>query len=544
MNTIHTFLLDKVYHIPNYQREYSWDIDQLDDFWQDLTNTIEENRKTHFFGQIVIHENEEDKKFYLIDGQQRTTTSVIFLAAIRDFMANYTNNEEADIVREDIRVKYIGRFTSTKNELRLELGESNVEFFKDNIQRKFQPVKPQTHSQELILNAYYFFQQKLNKLISDLDDDSSVSKVKQYYETFINNFNVMKIVTDEINEAFVIFETLNARGKDLETADLLKNYVLMQSGLNVHSVQKSWTHMMDGLAKKEDATKFIRYHWNSNHSFTRERALYKNITLSVDSKNCLDFVKKLDCSIELYNALVYPSDNTYYSDKKIKELLINLSTMGASTFYPLMFAMSEKKFNESDIKLVLKSIETLVLRNFIVGGLTANKFEHTFASIALNITKNNMNVSNVLKQIRDATNDDEKFQRDLVGLKIKKASVAKYVLREIEDLDANEKMTNKDNKVINLEHIMPQKKGKWDVTDDFHNKNLFRLANQTLLLDEYNKSISNDIFEKKREMYVNSAITITHDLWQYKKWTEEELNERERFLNDKIIKRWALITSN
>ena len=103
-------------------------------------------------------------------------------------------------------------------------------------------------------------------------------------------------------------------------------------------------------------------------------------------------------------------------------------------------------------------------------------------------------------------------------------------------------MTNKDNKTINLEHIMPQRKGKWNVTEEFHNKNLFRLANQTLLLDEYNKSISNDLFEKKREMYVNSAITITHDLWHYSKWTEDELNERERFLNDKIIKRWSLVT--
>src|SRR5690606_15909396 len=83
--TIETYLQKGIYYIPDYQREYSWVKDeQIDDFWSDLVNAIEEDRDTHFFGQVVIHDDKVENRKYIIDGQQRTTTSVIFLAVLRD----------------------------------------------------------------------------------------------------------------------------------------------------------------------------------------------------------------------------------------------------------------------------------------------------------------------------------------------------------------------------------------------------------------------------------------------------------------------------
>ncbi len=77
------FLRNSVYHIPNYQREYSWENDELDDFWRDLETTVDEPEEIdHFFGQVVVH-NDQDKTKYIIDGQQRTTTSLIFLRTVQ-----------------------------------------------------------------------------------------------------------------------------------------------------------------------------------------------------------------------------------------------------------------------------------------------------------------------------------------------------------------------------------------------------------------------------------------------------------------------------
>lgn len=76
---MHSFLNNK-YYIPNYQREYSWENDELEDFWNDLKFTKDEEDDIHFFGQIVVHDDSDKKKKFIIDGQQRATTSMIFFA--------------------------------------------------------------------------------------------------------------------------------------------------------------------------------------------------------------------------------------------------------------------------------------------------------------------------------------------------------------------------------------------------------------------------------------------------------------------------------
>ncbi|WP_175991563.1 DUF262 domain-containing protein [Bacillus sp. Marseille-Q1617] len=106
------FLISDKFFIPDYQREYSWEEDeQIKDFWLDLVDLVENERESHFFGQIVIHDDHEDKRKYIIDGQQRSSTSIIFLSVVRqlfDDIYNETNKDGARNKVEDIRLKIIG----------------------------------------------------------------------------------------------------------------------------------------------------------------------------------------------------------------------------------------------------------------------------------------------------------------------------------------------------------------------------------------------------------------------------------------------------
>ena len=540
MKTVHSYLQENTYYIPDYQREYSWTDDQLEDFWQDLENAIGAERH-HFFGQIVIHD--EQGKQFIIDGQQRTTTAVIFLAVLRDLFSKYeSNNEEAQNCKEDIRIKYIGRWTSKKDELRLHLGVADRDYFKEQIQKAHPSNEGKTPSQHRIYKAYVYFEKKMDTLLDGLnsDTDACVDLLLKYYDTLLQYFDLMAVTTDDINEAFIIFETLNARGKELETADLLKNYVFMQAGSNIESIKTKWLSMLDTLDKKDEATKYIRYYWNATHPFTREKSLYKEISQVITASKCEEFVGDLNTLAELYNALSAPEDNKFYSDNAINNLLINLSVMKATTFYPIVFAMQISSFTEIDVKTVIQAIEVLVFRNFVVAGQTANKYEIIFSRIANRITREKINVNEVIAELIEVTNDDETFTRDLVGLEIKTVTIAKYVLREIEDYGHGEKITSKDNKEINLEHIMPKNNTQWKVDPVEHSKYLYRLANQTLLLEEYNKSISNKVFDIKKEMYKKSNINMTNRLCQYDKWDAASINHREQELISAILKRWAL----
>lgn len=84
------------------------------------------------------------------------------------------------------------------------------------------------------------------------------------------------------NEAFIIFETLNARGKDLETSDLLKNHVLKSANNKIGIVKDQWAQMNENLGNI-DPTKFIRHYWNSQYRFIREKDLYKSIRKRIDT---------------------------------------------------------------------------------------------------------------------------------------------------------------------------------------------------------------------------------------------------------------------
>lgn len=111
--SVSSFLKDGRYYIPEYQRGYSWEENQLDDLWFDLIQLYEEEAYSHFFGQVVIHNDEMTNKKYIIDGQQRTSTAIIILDSFRSAFKNYFEKGKLDAKYEieDITTIYIGRMS-------------------------------------------------------------------------------------------------------------------------------------------------------------------------------------------------------------------------------------------------------------------------------------------------------------------------------------------------------------------------------------------------------------------------------------------------
>lgn len=543
-----SYIQENTYWIPDYQREYSWDTDiQVDDFWRDLNSLIEENRDQHFLGQVVIHTSTEENKKYIIDGQQRTSTSIIFLSVMNNLFQELFCKYEYKAARnrfEDIRLKYIGRFSEDENELKLFLGKIDRDFFADNIQSGIpnKLEKESTSSHARIKNAYFFFESKLRELL-----DKKATPAQKYdllflyYSTFIEKLKIMYIETDDINEAFIIFETLNARGKELETADLLKNHVFRISGDKINFVKYNWEELIDRL-DSIDPTKFIRHYWNSNSHFTREKDLYKKIRDTIITSNkSYDFVIDLLKSAEVYKALINPKEEVYFSNTSLNESLIRLKDMGASSFYPVILAMKNLEFNESDIALVSHAIEILILRNCVVAGKVANKYEIIFAKIALNISDKDYTTSDeIINRIKKEIISDEEFYNSFCTFKSKKKVIIRYILSKINDSLNSEVMTNNDYQKIHIEHIMPQTLGQWNISTENHEQYLWRIGNLTLLGSEYNKKNSNKLFSDKKEMYSKSKIDISNNLVTYNEWTIDSIEKRQSYLADIAVKLWNI----
>lgn len=131
-----SYIMENVYKIPDYQREYSWEETELEDLWMDLGQIINGETESHFFGQIVIHIDKKVDEKLIIDGQQRTSTTVILLAAMRDLFIKIHDCgwEDARFDAEDITTKFIGRYTQTRDERKLILGENDKDYFSNRIQ--------------------------------------------------------------------------------------------------------------------------------------------------------------------------------------------------------------------------------------------------------------------------------------------------------------------------------------------------------------------------------------------------------------------------
>ena len=176
IETMNTFL-NNSYYIPNYQREYSWENTELEDFWDDLQSTKDSNDGLeHFFGQIVVHSDEDTKKKYIIDGQQRTITSTVFMRTLQYFYTTIykaTDSERADCKKADIAAIHIGRYLSSSNDtLHLHLGELDNDYFRATVQlgAPENTVKVKKKSHERLRKAYVFFYEQLKKQLEPLSD--------------------------------------------------------------------------------------------------------------------------------------------------------------------------------------------------------------------------------------------------------------------------------------------------------------------------------------------------------------------------------------
>ncbi len=316
------------------------------------------------------------------------TTTIILLSVFRKFFESI-NLEDSKETANDITSKYIGRITETREEQTLYLGESDRIFLKDVIQVK-NPIIPKeklSNSQKRIIFASDFFIKKLNEKLNDImSETSKYNYLNKIYKVFIEQFNILAVKTDDINEAFIIFETLNARGKDLETADLLKNHLFRISDSKIDDIKEEWKIMLSKLGKI-DPTTYIRHYWNSQNIFLREKDLYKIMRKNITSpKKCFELVKDLSFLAEVYSNLVNPREESYFSNDINKKLII-LKDLSAKTFYPILLALTKQNFEDKEILKILSVLEVLVVRNFVVAQKVTNIYELKFSKIAFKISQ-------------------------------------------------------------------------------------------------------------------------------------------------------------
>lgn len=312
---------NKKFMVPKFQRDYSWALEQWDDLWQDVETMINE-KDDHYMGYLVL-QTDDDKNYLIIDGQQRfTTVTILILAAIKcikDFVERGIDVEDNQQRIDSLVHNYIGKKDSVTlvYDNVLVLNRNNDGYFRDYIVKLGDlRVRNLKNSEKLMKRCFEFFEQKLTGKYS------SGKEYARYIQTVVDNLYFTQIVVNDEMNAFRVFETLNTRGVQLSSSDLLKNYLFsLVDNTSTHLsridvLEEKWAKLTDNI-RTEKLPEFLRYYWNAGHKSIRANALFKTIRKEITTdKDVFVLVDDLYRYSDVYMALTDCNDELWQNDAK------------------------------------------------------------------------------------------------------------------------------------------------------------------------------------------------------------------------------------
>lgn len=393
-----------LFRIPDYQRGYSWDKEQLEDLWDDLENLYLANE--HYTGLITVtdFENQEAKwtgfkTKFVIDGQQRLTTLVILLKTLIDRATKLGMKELDTRPIHDIIQKYLYKENANNPSVKVSIlgyasDDPSYDYLKSNI------LGIKEHPTEGIQTAYTKRLDYAKKFFEE--------KVKNYNEGRIGDlFNVItsKLVFNIYNvsddkEVAMIFESMNNRGKKLSVLELLKNRLMyLSEKLQVkdevrrelrEKVKKAWKVIYEWLGKDEllNDDDFLRAHWIMYYNYDRTKSkAYADdllnelfsIRKAYSNEDGLTYDDISEYAVSLSNAVKhwyyinYPEKAMGEYDGGIIDELARLNRIGDTAFKPLIMAilLETLEKNETDmIVKILRKCEEYCFKVFALSSIT------------------------------------------------------------------------------------------------------------------------------------------------------------------------------
>lgn len=534
----------RIFEVPPFQRDYSWDKEEWEDLWLDLHGLEDEN--DHYMGYVVLQETKESKKFLVIDGQQRITTiSILIIAAVK-LLHDKGDSERAELLRNT----YLSykEPTSLIYKTKLKLNRNNDYIYSSQLLQLQIPqylsgLKP---SEKRLVGAYKYFYSELNNFYEEKSSEQIAAFISKKVDERL--FFTSIIVGDDI-DAYKVFETLNARGVKLSTADLLKNYLFSKVFSRVQGeveiLEKKWYRIND-LLGKTDITNYIRHFWNSrNYPAERKSTLFKSIKKQINSYELsIDMVNALDEGVQIYASLSNSDSEVWLADEQ--KYIREIGILEVSQCFPLLM-IAKQKFSHQEFLKLLRDVVVISFRYNTIGGLNPNELERVYGKASVAIFKGEINSARETfqKHLKDIYIDDNQFKNDFKNKHIntnKYNILSKYILAKLE-VQYGGVEVELNNKNFTIEHILPE-----NPTDEWINvfqnvdvqDYIFRIGNLTILEFSKNKEADRKHFQEKQKIYSESKYKITKDQIQYSIWNSTTVVNRQNDMANKAATIWKI----
>lgn len=531
----------KIYKVPDFQRDYSWDEDNWEDLWNDIL-TINESDESHYMGSIVLL-NKGDSHYQIIDGQQRfTTLSIISLAiisklkelALSDIEKDENTERVDNLMRDYIGKKHSASLTYSS---KIFLNENNDGFYQRLVSfRKPINVKKLLDSEKLLWSAYEFFQKKVDEIYNNMKSGENLASF--LIEGVGSRLLFIQItVTNEIN-AYTVFETLNSRGIELTSTDLLKNYLfslVSKGSSDLEQVKKQWKKIIDIIGLKNFPV-FLRHYLNSKMKLINKGSLFKAIKINVQKdEEVFLLLDNLEESAYIYVALGNPNDEYWKGDNELIESIDALKLFGVTQNKSLLM-VSHKYLDPNSFSKLLKAIVAISYRYNVIGRHQTNIMDKIYnnASILVNDGNGKITLGEILNSIKDLYISDDDFKNSFEGKTFNTSNSnhkkqARYTLYKIEGQVENGAKYNYTSDAGTIEHILPENlTEEWEAifSEDEHIRNIYKIGNFTILESNKNRDIADKDFDIKQKMYITSKYSITNTI-EASEWNINALKHRQ-----------------
>lgn len=579
-------LFKDFYSVPDFQREYVWQREEVERLLQDLYDEFydEDGRvlagPEYFLGSVVACKG-EDGTHQLIDGQQRMTTLYLILCVVRDLLRGL-NAPPSKVLDSQIADSAIDPRTYQEVErFRVSLQYEDSEGVLDKIasgNADLAAIPAKTTSVRNILSARRDIHEFLT---TNLDSDPQ--RLREFHGVLTTRVKLIRIITPTIANALKVFETINDRGVGLNAMDLLKNLLFMRTtDRDYPRLKDRWKKLVDTLdGCREKPLRFLRYYIMGHHEIDHRRGIredeiydwfVKNAAKCGIDANPLGFLEQLiECS-QAHAAFLDCKDAQGQDSRYLR----NLAMLGGALRQQYILLMAARKLPPELFNRLCQAIENLFFC-YIITREPTKTFERNFARWAadLRAVADEAHLEAFIDKyfVQDMASRADRFDfafRELAQSRIQQYRM-RYILAKLtqfvdEDAWGNPALGNLGHYVaknVEIEHILPNNprpdvRAAFDKPEEY-NAHAERLGNLALLEKTINCSVSNGSFGEKAPGYRQSAFLLTKslvekpqvgvdtqlnravaDLPQFTAWDSAAIAQRQDVLTNLARKVWAM----
>lgn len=584
----------KIYDIPRYQREYTWN--QRD--WANLYDDITQNDAGYFLGSFIVVNGTVNSKmdtihYEVIDGQQRLTTLSLLLAALYTRIMEHKDSIDDDMMLDDIRPlrnRLILKSDKSMTRVIPQVQNHNLEDYrwilKEHIGLDAVIQKPKFLGLRKMSKAFNYFYDRLGEDVEGRDGIECVRCLLDICR-LVCSAVVVQITVDSHADAYTLFASLNNRGVPLSAVDLIKNMLLGKvAGVDDGQLNyyfERWQEVLYNLGDDyKTQERFFRQNYDAfrrevNKPFIGESGSQLPLGSVATRSNLLKIYEKrmesADGALKVLDELT--ENSALYSriigldqespDSELSHQLLELSrAQGVASYLMLLFLF--KKQNQLELKdetlaLLVKLLVCFFVRRNLTDTPPTRDLERLFISICESLESEGLKgiaaAEYIKKRLVDVSASDASFKERLEGpIYDVNPDMTRYILTVIASPSVTKEMKPlweryaSGNYVWTIEHIFPQGKnipdewvkmvadGDMSKAIEVQEKQVHTLGNLTIT--GYNSKLSNMPFVTKRDrkdayganVGYRNGLNLNDELVNTDTWTSEQIQER----TDKLVR--------